>query len=77
MQRINIILPDQLARDLRRTIPSRSRSKFIASVLEDKLKRKKNLKRDLIRSLKANRKFYEQIQNDFKYVDAEAFEKLP
>ena len=77
MQRINITLPGDLARDFRKSIPARSRSKYIAKALEENLKRKKNLKRDLIKSLKANRKFYEQIQNDFKYVDAEAFEKLP
>jgi len=76
-QRINISLPNDIARDLRRIIPERSRSKFIAQALEEKLKRKRNLKKDFIASLKANRKFYEQIQEDFKYVDAEAFEKLP
>jgi len=76
-QRINISLPNDIARDLRRIIPERSRSKFIAEALEEKLKRKRNLKKDFIASLKANRKFYEQIQEDFKYVDAEAFEKLP
>ena len=75
--RINIMLPNELARDLRRSIPARKRSKFIAEALEDKLKSKKSLKKDLIKSLKANRKLYEQVQEDFKYVDAEAFEKLP
>ena len=77
MQRINITLPTDLARDFRRTIPARSRSKFIAEVLEDKLKRKKNLKKELIKSLKAQEAIIREIQEDFKYVDAEAFEKLP
>ena len=80
-QRINISLPGDLARDLRRTIPERSRSKFIAEALEDKLKRKKNLKRDLIKSLKLNREFYQkeakEIEEDFKYADAEVWKKIP
>ena len=76
-QRLNITLPSTIARDLRRTIPARSRSKFIAEALEDKLKRKKNLKRDLIKSLKANRELDKQIMEDFKYADAEALKYIP
>ncbi len=72
-QRINITLPNDLARDLRRTIPARSRSKFIAQALEDKLKRKKNLKKELIRSLKANRKLYEQVQKDWAPIEVEGW----
>lgn len=75
-QRINITLPIGLARDLRKTIPARSRSNFIAQALEDRLKRKKNLKKELIKSLKAQEAIISEIQEDFKYVDAEAFEKL-
>ncbi len=77
IQRINITLPIGLARDLRKTIPTRSRSKFIAQALEDRLKRKRNLKEELLRSLKAQEALIRGIQEDFKYVDAEAFEKLP
>ena len=77
MQRINITLPSDLARNFRRTIPTRSRSKFIAQALEEKLKSKKNLKRDLIRSLKANRELDKQIMEDFKYADAEALKHIP
>lgn len=77
IQRINITLPIDLARDLRKTIPARSRSKFIAQALEDKLNRKKNLKKELLRSLKAQEEIIKGIREDFKYVDAEAFEKLP
>jgi metal-responsive CopG/Arc/MetJ family transcriptional regulator len=75
-QRINITLPIDLARDLRKTIPARSRSNFIAQALEDRLKRKKNLKKELLRSLKAQEALISGIQEDFKYIDAEAFEKL-
>jgi len=74
---MNISLPADLARDLRRSVPERSRSKFIAEALQEKLKRKRNLKKDFIRSLKANRALDRQIMEDFKYVDEEAFKKLP
>lgn len=76
-QRINITLPKDLAREFRRAIPDRSRSKFIAEALKQKLQRKSTLKKELIRSLKANRELYKQVQKDFKYVDAEEFEKIP
>lgn len=60
MQRINIILPDDLARDFRASIPDRKRSKFIAEALKDRLSKKKNLKKEWIKSLRANRKLYEE-----------------
>ena len=58
MQRINITLPDELARDFRRTVPARKRSSFIAQAIKKDLP-KKDLKKELIKSLKANYKFYE------------------
>lgn len=76
-QRINITLPTGLARDLRKSIPARSRSKFIAEALEDRLKRKKNLKSDLLRSLKAQEEIISEVREDFRYADAEAFKKIP
>ena len=59
MQRINITLPDELARDFRRYIPARKRSSFIAQAIKKDLP-KKDLKKELIKSLKANYKFYEE-----------------
>lgn len=80
--RINITLSDDLARDLRKTIPARSRSKFICEALKDKLsKKKKFTKKDWVKSLKANFEYYKkvgkEIDEDFKYADAEVLEKLP
>ncbi|MBI2326875.1 hypothetical protein HYU92_01005 [Candidatus Curtissbacteria bacterium] len=72
-QRINITLPSNLARDLRKTIPSRSRSKFIAKALEEKLHRKKNLKKDLIRSLKANREFDKKEAETWKATELDGW----
>lgn len=76
IQRLNITLPVGLARDLKKTIPARSRSKFIAEALEEKLQRKKNLKSELTRSLKAQEAIIKEIQNDFIDIDDEALAKL-
>ena len=74
-QRINITLPNDLARDLRKLIPTRSRSKFIASAIEEKLS-KKDLKDQLRKSAEAQRQIIEEIRKDFARADEEAFSKL-
>lgn len=76
-QRINISLPKDLARELKRNVPERSRSKYIAEVLRERLSRKRSLRKDFIKSLKAQTKLTKEIQEDFKYVDAEEFTRLP
>lgn len=74
-------MPNDLARDLRKSIPPRSRSKFIAEALQEKINKKRNLKRDLIRNLKQNSDFYKkiakEIEEDFKYADAEISQRIP
>lgn len=79
-QRLNITLPYELARDFRRAIPAKKRSRFIAEVIKEKLP-KRNIKRELIKSLKANYEYYKkvgkEIEEDFKYADAEILERLP
>lgn len=77
MQRINITLPDELAREFRRTIPTRKRSRFIAEAVKEKITKKRNLKKEWIKSFEAQKKIIEEIQKDFKYVDSEAFERIP
>ena len=42
-ERLNIYLPKRLVEELRRQVPSRERTQFIADVLERELKRKKLL----------------------------------
>ena len=64
-------MPSDLARDFRKTVPDGSRSKFIAIALEEKLKRKKNLKKDLIKSLKVNAEFYKKEFEDWKAIEVE------
>ncbi len=77
MQRINITLPDDLIRDFNRSVPSGKRSKFIAEAVKEKIGKKKNLKKEWIKSLKAQEDIIKEIREDFKYVDAEAFERIP
>lgn len=72
-QRINITLPKDLAREFRRAIPDRSRSKFIAEALKQKLQRKSTLKKELIRSLKANKKFDEAVMKDWAVTEVEGW----
>lgn len=79
-QRLNITLPYELARDFRRLIPAKKRSRFIAEAVKEKLP-KRNLRKELIKSLKANYEYYKkagkEIEEDFKYADAEILERLP
>lgn len=58
-QRLNITLPYEIAKDLRRTIPAKKRSRFIAESIRKNLP-KRDLKKELIKSLKANYKFYKE-----------------
>lgn len=76
-QRLNITLPYELARDFKRAIPVKKRSRFIANVLKKNIPQHINLKEEWIKSLKAQEKIIKQIREDFKYVDAEAFERIP
>lgn len=76
MQRINITLPDDLTKDLRRIIPSRSRSKFIAQALSEKLsKKKKNkkFKKEWIKKLKANYEYYKKIGKEWEATEVEGW----
>lgn len=79
-QRLNITLPYEVARDLKRIIPAKKRSKFIADTLREKLP-KKNLQREWAKNLKANYDYYKkvgkEIEEDFKYADAEVIKSLP
>lgn len=75
-QRINITLPNDLACELRGTIPTRFRSKFIATAIEEKLL-KKDLKDLLRKSALAQKEITRQIQKDFQYADEENFSKIP
>jgi len=71
-QRLNITLPYELARDFKRAIPVKKRSRFIAAALKGKLP-KRNLKKELIKSLKANREFYRKVAEEWKATEVEGW----
>lgn len=71
-QRLNITLPYELARDFKRAVPVKKRSKFIAKVLKEKLP-KRNLKKELARSLKINKEFYKKVAEEWKATEVEGW----
>ena len=71
-QRLNITLPYELARDFKRAIPVSKRSKFIAEAVKEKLP-KSDLLKEWIKSLKANRKYYEKVYKDWKPIEVEGW----
>lgn len=73
-QRLNITLPYEIARDFKRTIPERSRSKFIAKILKEKLpSKRRNIKAELSKSLKANYEFYKKVAHEWKATEVEGW----
>lgn len=76
--RMNITLPNDFAKDLRKAIPARKRSKFIYETLKEKLgKKKKFTNKEWAKALRANKEFYKKVAEEWKYVDAEELERLP
>ena len=71
-QRINITLPNDLARDLRKTIPARSRSKFISEALKEKLS-KRNLRKEWEKALKANYEYNKRMANEWSVTEVEGW----
>lgn len=71
-QRLNITLPYELARDFKRAVPVKKRSRFIANALKEKMP-KRNLKKELIKSLKANREFYKKVAEEWKATEVEGW----
>lgn len=75
-QRLNITLPYELARDFKRSVPLKKRSWFIAEAVKEKLT-KADLSKQLRKSALAQREIIKQIQEDYKYADAETWANLP
>ena len=73
-QRLNITFPYELARDLKKAIPARTRSRFIADAVREKLP-KRNLKKELVKSLKANYKLYEEEAKVWDATIADGLDK--
>lgn len=78
-QRLNITLPYELASNFKRIIPAKKRSKFIAEAVREKLPKRK-FQKEWIKNLKVNYDYYKkagkEIEEDFKYSDAEILKRL-
>ena len=73
MQRINITLPTQIIKQLQANIPLGKRSKFIAQAVSEKLGKKRDIKKELEKSLKANRKLDEMVLHDWSITETEGW----
>lgn len=71
-QRLNITLPYELARDFKKAVPARKRSKFLAEKIRQSIP-KGDLKKELIKSLKANKKLYDQVAKDWAPIEVEGW----
>lgn len=71
-QRLNITLPYDVARDFRKAVPARKRSKFIAEKIRQSIP-KRNPKKELIESLKANKEFYKKVADEWKATEVEGW----
>ncbi len=72
-QRINIILPTNIIKQLNASVPRRKRSQFIAKVVSEKLQEKNNNDAELKKSLEANHKFYQTEYKDWKSIETESW----
>ena len=68
-QRINITLPIGLLKHLQSEIPQGKRSKFIAKAVSEKLTKKRNIQKELRKSLQINREFYKKEYKDWKAIE--------
>ena len=72
-QRINISLPINIIKQLQIAVPFGKRSRFITKALSEKLRKRKSIKSELIKSLKANRKFDEAVMKEWSVTEVEGW----
>lgn len=72
-QRINITLPYDLLQQLDTTVPLGKRSTFIAKAVSEKLEKKRNLMKEIEKSLKANYEFDKKIAKEWEVTELEGW----
>ena len=72
-QRINISLPYDIIKNLNQTISKGKRSRFIASALSEKLAKKRDIDRELRKSLRANYSFYKKVAKEWQVTELEGW----
>ena len=74
-QRINISLPYEVIKQLNGVIPQGKRSRFIAKAVSEKLAKKRNIDKELTKSLKTNHEFYKKVAKDWEATETEGWPK--
>lgn len=71
--RINITLPTSLLLQLNQEIPAGKRSKFIANAVSERLKKKRDIQKELVKSLKTNYNFYKKVAKEWEVTEIEGW----
>ena len=74
-QRINISLPYDIIKHLNQAVSKGKRSRFIAKAVSEKLAKKRDIQKELKKSLTANYEFYKRVAKDWKFTEIEAWPK--
>jgi len=72
-QRINISLPYNILKHLNQAVSKGKRSRFIASAVSEKLTEKRDVEKELSKSLKANYNFYKTVAKEWNITEVEGW----
>jgi metal-responsive CopG/Arc/MetJ family transcriptional regulator len=72
-QRINISLPYDIIKHLNQAVSKGKRSRFIASAVSEKLAKKRDVQKELTKSLRANRKLDEIVMKEWSVTEVEGW----
>ncbi len=72
-QRINISLPYEVVKQLRGAVPQGKRSQFIAKAVSEKLTKKRDIDKELKKSLLENREFYKKVAKEWEITELEGW----
>lgn len=72
-QRVNISLPYDIIKHLNQAVSKGKRSRFIAKAVSEKLAKKRDIEKELKRSLKANFTLYKKVAKDWEVTEIEGW----
>lgn len=72
-QRINISLPYNILKYLDQAVSKGKRSRFIADAVSEKLTKKRDVEKELSKSLKANYNFYKTVAEEWNATELEGW----
>lgn len=72
-QRINISLPYDILKHLDQAVSKGKRSRFIANAVSEKLTQKRDVEKELSKSLKANYIFYKTVAKEWSAIELEGW----